>query len=164
MITRPCTTPWKKAYTTKEDAEFQRTTDGLTYGTALYTYRCICGLWHLSRSDREHLPAYEQPKPEDVARIRSLDNDTFTQLVDGDVKHTIPIPDRLALRHPDNLTRWRWALKNLRSRVNRQLSQTRDKTASSDWLTRARLYRDNLDLRLAECQRLRAQAATTRAA
>ena len=156
MISRPCTTPHKKAYTTHNEAEHQRTTDGLRYGTALYTYRCICGNWHLTRHNTEP-PAYAHPAPEDVARLQHLDNTAFTDLVDADTKKTATLADRLALRHPNNLTRWRWALRNLRTTVTKQLATNPTAPNAQAWRTKAELYRDALNLALAECQHIRRQ-------
>ena len=161
MIRRPCTTPNKQAYDTRDQAELRRVEDGIRYGTALYPYQCVCGQWHLSRDTDQDLPAYERPDPADVARIRTLDADAFADLVDADAKNTIGIPDKLALRHPDNLTRWRWALKALHGKVSRQLA-----TGSNDhnWRYRAEIYRNKIETRLAECRRLRTEATHTRAA
>lgn len=163
MIRRPCTTPHKQSYDTRDEAEFQSVEDGLRYGTALYPYQCVCQKWHLSRYTDQNLPAYEQPDPENVARIRGLDAEEFAALVDADAKNTIGVADKLALRHPDNLTRWRWALKAIHGKVCRQLAEVR---AFSDpnWRYRAEIFRNKVETRLLECRRLRAEATQARAA
>lgn len=161
MIRRPCTTPHKQAYTTRDQAELRRVEDGIRYGTALYPYQCVCGQWHLSRDTDQDLPAYERPDPAGVARIRALDAHAFAELVDADAKNTIGIPDKLALRHPDNLTRWRWALKALHGKVSRQLAAG---SSDHDWRYRAEIYRNKIETRLVECRRLRTEATHTRAA
>ena len=158
-MAKPCTTPWKRVYDTRPDAEFARTEDGIRYGTALFPYECICGKWHLSRSTDQDLPAYEPADPANVARIRVLTGGAFMRLVDSDAKNTASIADRLALRHPDNLTRWRWALKSLHAKVSRQLVEN---PQACEWRTWAEHYRDTLDMRLTECRRLRAEAAQSR--
>ncbi|MCI3279165.1 hypothetical protein [Streptomyces cylindrosporus] len=163
MIRRPCTTPHKQAYTTRDEAELRRVEDGIRYGTALYPYQCVCGQWHLSRNTDQNLPAYERPDPANVTRIRTLDAAQFAALVDADAKNTIGIPDKLALRHPDNLTRWHWALKTLHGKVSRQLAEART-FSDPNWRQRAEIYRNKIETRLAECQRLRTQATHTRAA
>jgi hypothetical protein len=164
VITRPCPTPHKKKHATEDDAEIQRTEDGFRYGTALYTYRCICGLFHLTRNDTGTLPAYETAPDDAVARLRTLTMRDFTDLVDADVKRTADLADRLALRHPDNLTRWRWALKDLRADVTRQLATNPDTPQTQAWRAKAEFYRNQVDLCLTECQQLRAQASVSRAA
>jgi hypothetical protein len=88
----------------------------------------------------------------------------FTNLVDTDIKRTADLPDRLALRHPDNLTRWRWALKDLRADVTRQLATNPDTPQTQTWRAKAEFYRNQVDLCLTECQQLRAQASVSRAA
>lgn len=163
MIRRPCTTPHKQTYNTRDEAELQRVEDGIRYGTALYPYQCVCGKWHLSRNTDQDLPAYERPDPADVARIRGLTASAFTALVDADAKNTASLADKLALRHPDNLTRWRWALKTAHTNITRQLADT-EHPHHPAWRYRAETYRNKIETRLAECRRLRAQASQSRAA
>lgn len=164
MITQPCPTPHKRKYATHDEAELQRTQDGFRYGTALYTYRCICGRLHLTSNPAGTLPAYQPPAPADIDRLRTLPMPDFTNIVDGDIKRTATIPDRLALRHPHNLTRWRHALRDLRTGVNRQLAAVPDIPRAQEWRTKAEYYRIQIDLALTECQQLRTQASVSRAA
>jgi hypothetical protein len=164
MNRRACPTPHKKKHATEGDAEIQRTIDGFRYGTALYTYQCICGQFHLTRSSTGTLPAYEIAPTEAVARLRTLPMRDFTDLVDADAKRTADLADRLALRHPDNLTRWRHALKDLRTDVTRQLAANPDIPQTQTWRAKAEFYRNQVDLCLTECQQLRTQAALSRAA
>lgn len=164
MIKRPCPTPIKKKHATEEDAEIQRTKDGFTYGTALYTYLCICGSFHLTRDDTGTLPAYETAPDHAVARLRTLPMRDFTHIVDTDIKRTANLTDRLALRHPDNLTRWRHALRAIRTDVTRQLNAVPTNPHTQEWRTKAEFYRNQVDLALTECQQHRAQASLSRAA
>ncbi|WP_267487553.1 hypothetical protein [Streptomyces sp. DH12] len=160
-MSRPCPTPYKGRFPSVQDAEFQRTADGIRYGTPLYTYQCTCGAWHLTSDDKRDLPAYEPPDTAVVAHLRALPMTQFIDVVDADAKARAPLAERLALRHPDLLTRWHHALKALRLDINRQLT---NHAASPEWRTRAEGYRDVLTGLLTECQTHRAHKTRTRAA
>jgi hypothetical protein len=164
-MTRRCPKPYKRRYDTPEDADQAATNDGLQYGNGLFPYRCLCGVWHLTKDPRAQLPTYQPANPERVAELRTLSAVAFAHVVTADTRNTATIPDRLALRHPDNRTRWRWTLKSLRTDITRQLAaRTTDTAANRDWRPRAEAFRDTVDMRLAECQRLRTNTHPAQAA
>lgn len=150
-MTLPCPTPQRVAHPNQEAAHRQRINDHVRDNATHYPYKCRCGHWHLTPNLDQELPTYQQAGPEDVARLRHLDHAAFTNLVDADAKKTAPIADRLALRHPDLLTRWRWSLKVLQRTVRDQLAQT----GPDDWRIKAQTYDTVLTDRLAECKALR---------
>ncbi|KIF66245.1 hypothetical protein HY68_36665 [Streptomyces sp. AcH 505] len=155
-----CPTPWRIGHPTYQAADRQRITDHFLHQATLHPYKCRCALWHLTRNLNEELPTDQEAQPQDVARLQTLSATDFTDLVDADAKKTATAADRLALRHPDNLTRWRWSLKTLLRDVHKQLATT----GTKDWEKKAHLYEDVLAYRLIECQALRAQASNTREA
>lgn len=159
-MTIPCPTPRRVSHPTEQAANRQRINDLLRDNATLYPYKCRCGHWHLTPSLHQELPTYRQAKPEDVQRVRRLGRIDFTALVDADAKRTAAIADRLALRHPDLLTRWRWTLKTLQNEVRDQLT----KDGPDNWRAKAQYYADALTDRLTECQSLRTQASAARAA
>lgn len=150
---QPCPTPRRVPHPNQAAAEAQRLNDFLLNNATHYPYKCRCSAWHLSVDLTQELPTYEQPHPEDVARISHLTQADFTDLVDADVKRTAPMRDRLALRHPDNNTRWRWALKALQREVQHQLAADGPDT----WRDKALFYDAFLNDRLDECQAHRAR-------
>lgn len=162
-MTRRCPKPYKRRYTTFDEAADAAVTDGLTYGNALFPYQCLCRDYHLSKDVSGQIPTHQPANPERVATLRALSATAFAHLVTADTRNTATIPDRLALRHPDNLTRWRWALKALRTDITRQLAaRTHDTPTNRTWRPRAEAFRDTVDMRLAECQRLRTGINPTR--
>ena len=164
-MTRRCPKPYKRRYDTPEDADLAATHDSLQYGNGLFPYLCLCGVWHLTKDHRAQLPTYQPANPGRVAELRSLSALAFQHVVTADIRNTAPIPDRLALRHPDNLTRWRWTLKSLRTDITRQLAaRTADTSVNRDWRPRAEAFRDTVDMRLTECQHLRTNTSRTQAA
>jgi hypothetical protein len=165
-MTAPCPHPEKRRYATREAAERRGNRAELRIDKLLYPYQCICGWWHLTKNSKSTVPTWATARPEDVARLTALPAAEFEVLVSDDIKTRLPVADRVALRHPDNLTRWRWALKALRADITRQLAaRARDASPlGAEWRTRTQHYRDTLTIRIAECQTLRAQAAHQRAA
>ncbi len=164
-MTRRCPKPHKRRYATLQAANDAATHDSLQYGNGLFPYHCLCGWVHLTKDHRAQLPTFQSADPTRVAELSQLSATAFAHVVTADTRNTAPIPDRLALRHPDNLTRWRWALKALRTDITRQLAdRTHDTQANRDWRPRAEAFRDTVDMRLAECQRLRTNTNRTQAA
>lgn len=148
-----CPTPRRVSHPNQETAHRQRVNDLLRDNATLYPYKCRCGQWHLTPNLDDELPTYQQASPEHVERLRRLDGTAFAVLVDADAKKTASIAERLALRHPDNLTRWRWALKRLQAEVRRQLAS--EEPDQGEWRAKAQYYGDVLSDRAAECQALR---------
>jgi hypothetical protein len=164
-MTRSCPKPYKRSYTTLAEAHDAAVHDGLTYGNGLFPYHCLCGAFHLSKDANGQLPTHQPANPERVAALRSLSATAFEHVVAADIRNMGAVADRIALRHPDNLTRWRWTLKALRSGISRQLAErTHDTHANLTWRRRAEGFRDTVDMRLAECQRLRTSIRSTQAA
>lgn len=155
-----CPTPRRISHPTQEAANRQRINDRFIHHVIHHPYKCRCHSWHLTPNLDEELPTYQQPSPEDVDRLRHMNNAAFTALVDADAKKTAPISDRLALRHPHNLTRWRWSLKSLQRDVRKQLASD----GPEGWRAKAQLYSDVVSDRLAECQALRVEASRPYAA
>lgn len=164
-MTRRCPKPHKRRYDTREEADHAATTDGLHYGNGLFPYLCLCRSWHLTKDPAGQLPTHQPANPKHVAELRSLSAVALEHVVTTDIRNTGSIPDRLALRHPDNLTRWRWTLKALRTDITRKLAERTDDTAANRrWRPTAEGFRDTVDMRLAECQRLRTNTRRTQAA
>jgi hypothetical protein len=164
-VTRRCPKPYKRQYTSHEEAHDAAIADSLQYGNGLFPYRCLCRAWHLTKDHRAQLPTFQPANPERVAALRALSAAAFAHVVTADTRNTATVADRLALRHPDNLTRWRWTLKNLRTDITRQLAaRTDDTPANRDWRPRAEAFRDTVDMRLAECQHLRTNTSRSQAA
>lgn len=161
-----CPTPTKKRYATQEAAYARAPRAELVLGYPLYPYQCTgCGWVHLTSNPGNWTPPGATPAPGDVARIAHLNATDFTHLVTNDTKGRITRADRLALRHPDNLTRWRHTLKTLRADITKQLAARAGATHDPhnvDWLNRATGYRNTLNARLTECRTLRNTASTTR--
>jgi hypothetical protein len=154
-----CPTPWRVSHPTRAVAEKQRINDYFRHDATLYPVECRGGHWHLTDNVDEELPARKEPTAADVALLSQLDMAAFRAAVDADVKRTGPLGERLALRHPDNLTRWRFCLKALLREVRRQIAAEFPGEERMDgWHTKARKYEDNLEARLAECQALRARS------
>ncbi|MFE6412617.1 hypothetical protein ACFVOR_37420 [Streptomyces sp. NPDC057837] len=154
MKALPCPTPWRIPHRTQQLADTQRIRDELTHGAIHQPYLCRCGTWHLTPNLAEELPTYLQPTPDDIQRIQRLNNRAFRDLVDSDVKKTAPGIDRITLRHPDLLTRWRHALKALLRDVHNQLEDD----GTPGWREKATVYEEAIRIRLNECRSLRQHA------
>lgn len=155
-----CPTPTKNRYATRQAAEARAPRAELVLGYPLYPYNCTgCDWWHLTSNPNGWTPPGATPHPADVARIQSLTATDFAELVSDDIKTRTTRADRLALRHPDNLTRWRWALKALRADINQQIAhRTTHTPAGAEWHRIAEGYRNALNTRITECQQLRTAA------
>ena len=160
-MTPPCPNPHKARYATVQAANRRCTITELRIGTTVYPYECICGYWHLTKNPTAHLPTWRQPKADEIHRLQHLPAHDFTRIVRADIDSRNPTAERLALRHPHLLTRWRWTLRTLLTDVNRQLTErAHDPYYAHDWQHRAERFRDAVRLRLTECQRLRTQTGT----
>lgn len=158
-----CPTPEKTGqYATSQAAQYAADRALIARGP-LYPYPCACTWWHLTKSPTQFISPSAVPDPEAVDRLRELTDSAFTAFISEETKGRAAPADRIALRHPDNLKRWRDTLKDLRTSINTQLRDRAHDTSllAHDWRKRAHGYRDALSIRLTECDDLRAQAALT---
>lgn len=157
-----CPTPTKARYATREAADKAAATSEAVHGRTLRPYECVCTWWHLTRSAAgDARPDAADATEADIQRLTLLPDIDFREIVALDASGKGSPEDGAALRHPRVLLRWRRALGQLINELDTRLSSSRgDKTsAAKTWRIRAAGYRASLELRIAEAQRLRAEAA-----
>lgn len=159
-----CPTPGKSRYATRQAAESAATRAQVGVGQILNPYPCLpgCQWWHLTKKPTDLIPDDMATTPEDVARIAAMDPAAFQALVNDEVIGTAAMTDRLALREPANLKRWRAALNVLLSDINQQLASSAHPL--SDWRRRAEGYRALIATRIEECRELRVEEHLQRTA
>ncbi|WP_405769215.1 hypothetical protein OG539_32630 [Actinacidiphila glaucinigra] len=155
-----CPTPSKHRYATREAAESTARRIQAGIGQILNPYPCGCDWWHLTSQDIT-LPEGAKPRQADVDRLVAMTDLDFRAVVKADATGKAGRNYRLALRHRDNLRRWKHVLGELTFDLGRQFDEkAHDRSiAAHDWRKRARGYWDALAQRRDECGRLRQQAA-----
>lgn len=156
--TPACPNPQKKRYATAEAAQKAAHGVQIAITEPLHPYICVCTWWHLSRQPSDQVPADAIPDPHDIARLETLSDTGFRDLVATEARGQLPMDDRIALRHSSLLLRWQRTLKELRADINLQLNNRAHDNSllTHDWRKRAEGYRDSLTLRQQECRDLRA--------
>ncbi|MDX3354722.1 hypothetical protein PV703_15690 [Streptomyces sp. ME01-24h] len=151
-----CPTPDKHKYATAEAASLEARRIQAGIGQILNPYPCPCDWWHLTKQDTA-TPA-GQPRQADVDQLAAMTDDQFQAVVKADATGKAGRAYRLALRHPDNLRRWKHHLSVLTFDLQQQLDdKAHDRSAeAAEWRRRARGYWGALAQRRDECGRLRA--------
>lgn len=161
-MANPCPTPRKDRYATLEAAEAgARRSEWVFTIARLYTYDCDCGWIHLTKRPPDKVPADTAPDPAIVKQLAGLSAVLFTDAVTRDVRGVLSTAERIALRHPSLLVRWKSTLEWLRLRVDTQLADRADHIGPEveEWRCRARTYMAALDRRRHENARLLEAAA-----
>lgn len=156
--TPACPNPQKKRYATAEAAHSAAHGVQIAITEPLHPYICVCTWWHLSRQAPDLVPTNAIPDPVDIARLETLSDTSFRDLVATEARGQLDMDTRIALRHTSLHLRWQRTLKELRADINQQLNNRRHDNSllTHDWRKRAEGYRDSLTLRLQECRDLRA--------
>jgi hypothetical protein len=144
-----CPTPKKKRFATIEAAQAAADKASFELDKTLYPYEtCPCGWIHLTSKERR---VNETPS---ATSLGSLDGVAFAKVVQDDVRGTAHEDDSAALRHPQNLNRWRLALLDFKADVNRQrASRVSEKGDDVDeWRQRVSVVQRTIAMRLTECR------------
>ncbi|MFC9431639.1 hypothetical protein [Streptomyces sp. NPDC056987] len=154
-----CPTPDKGRCATQEAAQKAAQRMQFRVGRLLTPYPCACGWWHLASDSTQELPADAVADPADTDRLRKLEDAAFRDVVSAEARGQLDTPDRLALRHPKNLERWRRMLRELSDDLEAQLVHRSDANIPGidDWRRRARRYGRALNERARECRALLAR-------
>lgn len=153
-----CPTPRKMRFTTRSAAKKSASYRSRSVGFPLYTYKCGCGSWHMTRQRQETL---ETPEVHlhGVGHALGLPDDQFMNVVIGDVTNELAPDDGQFLRHADVLSRWRETLILVRQRAEREvasLRKLRDPSAEDDeWRTLLLEHIEVIGARQRECAELR---------
>ncbi|MEU9777583.1 hypothetical protein [Streptomyces sp. NPDC047968] len=158
-----CPKPDVSAYATEQAAGYAAKRVQIPVGKLLTPYLCACDWWHLSGTPRVvQCPAGLTPRPGDGLLLKDVPYDLLLEVARRDVRGTGSREEALALRHPNNLTPWRRALKDLWCDVEQQFAARAD-DASEDarlWRARAQVYRSVIAERRNEAQLRVSRAAS----
>lgn len=165
-VTTPpkCPTPAKARYATQVGADVAAHRVQIAVGQLLNPYRCRpeCGWWHLSKKPSTAIPHNAVADPGTVARLAAMAGPEFLALVADEARDQGPVEERIAVRDPALLKRWRTALGDLIHDINEQLA--RQLLTDPDWRRRTVAFKDCLELRRAECAERRRAAGEADAA
>lgn len=128
-----CPTPKKSRFATLEAAEAAAKKASFELSKTLYPYEtCPCGWIHLTSK-----PFRVNQIPTKTS-LAALGDVAFAKIVQDDVKKVAHPDDSAALRHHENLQRWRTALKQFRYEMQKQLaSKSGEKGAGvTEWRKR----------------------------
>lgn len=146
-----CPTPKKSRFATMEAAEAAVRKASFELNKALYTYdTCPCGWIHLTS---KLVRVNQVPAATSLALLGDME---FAKIVQDDVKKVAHPDDSAALRHPENLQRWRAALRRFGIEMEKQLvSKSDDKSADAkEWRKRASVVRLSIASTFDECTSL----------
>lgn len=146
-----CPTPKKSRFATIEAAEAAATRAQFELDKTLYPYdTCPCGWVHLTSKKQR---VNETPL---ATRVAELGDEAFMQLVQEDVKKTVHPSDAVELRHPENLFRWRNALRQFRRDLEKQLADKvgLEDEATKEWRRRVTVVRLAVATAYDECTSL----------
>ena len=160
MKTSPCPKPGKSRYATREAATSAARRVTLKADLTLTPYECACTWWHLTKGSPQQPVDPSGATPQQAMRLELLPDVDLREIAAQDARAEGDPIDRASLRHDGNLKRWHKALTELIADANKQLTARAHDTslAAHDWRRRTTGYRDNLVIRLNECDRLRADA------
>lgn len=117
-----CPTPRKVRYLTRGAARNAANVRSRSVGFPLYTYRCGCGSFHLTKRRQEEITNIPEVQVHGLGHILGMDENSFANVVIADVTGQLDPSDGEFLRHAQVIARWRDALVSLRKRVELQLS------------------------------------------
>lgn len=157
MTKQVCPTPDKYRYATYEAAEKAGKRSQILAGQILYPYACACSWWHCSKKAPQEVLTGTADLV-DVERLASIPDIAFRGIVADELTGKATTADRLALRHPRNLQRWKRILGELHQDLQDQRTQRKHDTslAAQDWRTRALRYEAQMQVAMDECRQLRA--------
>ncbi|NUP46187.1 MAG: hypothetical protein HOW97_02575 [Catenulispora sp.] len=150
MAASQCPRPEKHRYATRHGAETAAYRAQIGVGQILNPYLCQgCGWWHLSKKAADTVPAGAVADPAVVERLVALDDIAFRALAGDEARGQVAMPERIALRSPRLVARWRRALGLIIQDVDTQLSMRRGEK-NTDWGRRILAFKTVLDARRAE--------------
>ncbi|WNI19150.1 hypothetical protein [Actinacidiphila sp. ITFR-21] len=159
-----CPTPGKARYATRVGADVAARRVQIAVGRILNPYQCnpSCGWWHLSKKPSTVIPADAVADPETLARLTAMAGPDFHLLVAEEARERCALGERIAIRDPALLQRWRGALGALIHDVNEQLA--RGLNPDVEWRRKTTAFKDCLESRRAECAERRRASGEAEAA
>lgn len=146
-----CPTPKKSRFATEGAAQSAADQAWIALGKRLYPYdTCPCGWVHLTSKLKR---VKETPT---LTGIAAFSDDAFAQVVRDDVRKIAHPDDSAALRHPENLERWRRFLYLFQLDLEKQLAaKSGDKSdETAEWRRRAQIVRVSIAETRDECKAL----------
>lgn len=156
---RECPTPKKARFATQEMADVAVKRSSFEMNKQLFSYgTCPCGWIHLSSKKTVKAPS--------LTALGALDDEAFALAASNDVKGVAHPDDMAALRHPENLMRWKRALTVFATDLEIQLAQNAGKRSDelSEWRRRMQVVRISTSGRRDECMALIEEYRTERKA
>lgn len=146
-----CHTPEKSRFATQEAADRAVKTASFELNKTLYTYdTCPCGWIHLTSKKNR---VKETPS---LTGMVDLTDEVFAQVVRDDVRGVAHAEDSAALRHPENLLRWRGHLRMFQVDLEKQLAKKSGDTSPEikEWRKRIQVVRMSAARANEECKAL----------
>lgn len=146
-----CSTPRKIRFATQEAADAAVRRASFEMNKTLYTYdTCPCGWIHLTskKSRVSEVPS--------ITGLVAVGDEMFEKVVRDDVRKIAHPDDSAALRHPENLERWRRTLRHFQVELEKQLAnKAGDRSQdAAEWRKRIQIVRlSTVDI-LDECRTL----------
>src|SRR5262245_16318737 len=160
-----CPTPRKMRFTTRSSAKRSAAYRSRSVGFPLYTYKCACGSFHMTRQ-RQEITETPDAQVHGLGHALGMRDDAFMNVVIADVGNALDPDEGVLLRHPDVVDRWRQTLINTRKKAEAELAEIRklrSPTAEDDeWRSLLVEYIDVIGARQRECAEIRSRQGNVR--
>ena len=157
-----CPTPNKMRFATRSAAKSAASYRSRSVGFPLYTYKCACKSWHMTRQ-RQEITETAEAQLHGIGHALGMTDGQFMNVVIRDITNELDPAEGEILRHPDVLDRWRESLIMVRRRAESEVASIRKLRAPSaeddEWRTLLLEHIEIIGSRQRECATVRARDA-----